>query len=151
MRALTLPAFCLALGLSVAFSPVEARDTRREPAAQSQTHKAQNQNRQKARRVQRGRASFYANHFHGKRMANGERFNRNANNAASRTLPLGTEARVKNLENGRTATVTIQDRGPFKKGRVLDVSPRTATLLGMREEGVAMVEITPIRIPDNPG
>ncbi|KAA2214591.1 septal ring lytic transglycosylase RlpA family protein [Teichococcus oryzae] len=148
MQGLKIAAICLALGLSASFSPAEARQEPRKDAAQSQVKKTQPQARKP---VQRGRASYYASHFHGKRMANGKRFNRNSNAAASRTLPLGTEARVKNLENGRTAVVTIQDRGPYKKGRVLDVSPRTATLLGMREEGVAMVEITPIRLPSNPG
>ncbi|MBO1075477.1 septal ring lytic transglycosylase RlpA family protein (plasmid) [Roseomonas marmotae] len=98
-------------------------------------------------RPQRGRASFYGRQFHGRRMANGKPFNRFSNSAASRTLPLGTEARVRNLENGRTALVVIQDRGPRTRSRVLDVSPHTASQLGMREQGTAMVEITPLRIP----
>lgn len=94
---------------------------------------------------QRGRASYYGSRFHGRRMANGRRFDRDSNAAASRSLPLGTRARVRNLENGRTAVVTIQDRGPRLRSRVLDVSPRIATQLGMREKGTAMVEITPLR------
>lgn len=149
MRGLKLAAICAALGLTAALSPVESREVKRETAARSAS--AGKPAPRAAHRVQRGRASFYANHFHGKRMANGRRFNRNSNAAASRTLPLGTEARVKNLENGRTAVVTIQDRGPFKRGRVIDVSPRIATQLGMREDGVVMVEVVPISIPPNPG
>lgn len=149
MRGLKPAAICIALGLSAAFSPVESREVKRETAARS-TEAGKPASRG-AHRTQRGRASFYANHFHGKRMANGQRFNRNSNAAASRTLPLGTQARVKNLENGRTALVTIQDRGPYKRGRVIDVSPRVATQLGMREAGVVMVEVVPINIPSNPG
>ncbi|MXP65449.1 septal ring lytic transglycosylase RlpA family protein [Roseomonas sp. M0104] len=145
MRALKLAALVFALGLSSALVPADARENRRETAARNQTVQAQ------PRQVRRGRASYYANHFHGKRMANGKRFNRNSNAAASRTLPLGTRARVKNLENGRTAVVTIQDRGPFKPGRIIDLSPSTARKLDMMEDGVAMVEVVPLSLPNNPG
>jgi len=84
-------------------------------------------------------------------MANGERFDVNSNSAASRTLPLGTTARVTNLENGRTATVEIEDRGPRPRGRILDVSPRTADALAMRRDGTARVEIAPIEVPQRDG
>jgi len=146
MKGLKLATLCLALGLGGAISTVEAKDQRRDTSASSQSAQQVQHHR-----THRGKASFYANHFHGKRMANGKRFHRNSDSAASRTLPLGTRARVKNLENGRTAMVTIEDRGPFKRGRVIDVSPGTAAKLGMREQGVAMVEVVPVRIPDNPG
>ena len=99
-------------------------------------------------RSQQGKASYYAPKFHGRRMANGERFDRNSNSAAHRTLPLGTTARVTNLENGRSAMVEIEDRGPFKRDRVIDVSPRTAERLGMKEEGTAQVRVTPVEVPD---
>ncbi|MDJ0386546.1 septal ring lytic transglycosylase RlpA family protein [Roseomonas sp. E05] len=145
MRGIKLAAILVALGLSSAFAPADARDHRRETTAQNRTTHAQ------PRQVRRGRASYYANHFHGKRMANGKRFNRNSNAAASRTLPLGTRAQVKNLENGRTAVVTIQDRGPYKKGRIIDLSPSTARKLGMMDDGVAMVEVVPLNIPSAPG
>ncbi|HWL83452.1 MAG TPA: septal ring lytic transglycosylase RlpA family protein [Roseomonas sp.] len=145
MRGLKLAAIVVALGLSSALTPVDAREHRRETTVRNHTTHAQ------PRQVRRGRASYYANHFHGKRMANGKRFNRNSNAAASRTLPLGTRAQVKNLENGRTATVTIQDRGPFKRGRIIDLSPSTARQLGMTHDGVAMVEVVPLSIPSNPG
>ncbi len=77
-------------------------------------------------------------------MANGQRFDRAAHTAASRTLPLGSRVRVRNLENGRSAEVTITDRGPTPRSRVIDVSPRVATVLGMREQGVVMVEVIPL-------
>ncbi len=107
---------------------------------------------QAAPHAQRGRASYYSGRFHGRQMANGKPFDRNSNAAASRTLPLGTRVRVRNLENGRTALVVIQDRGPHARGRVLDVSPQTAAQLGMREQGTALVEITPLGVGrSNPG
>ena len=102
-------------------------------------------------RVQRGLASHYGGRFHGRRMANGERFSRHSNSAASRTLPLGTIARVTNLRNGRTAQVEIEDRGPYGRGRILDVSPRTAELLGMPRGGTAPVEVAPIAMPQRDG
>ena len=99
----------------------------------------------------RGQASFYHPRFEGRRMANGERFRQHSNSAASRTLPLGTTARVTNLENGRSATVEIEDRGPFTRGRVLDVSPRTARELDMVDSGTVRVEIAPIEVPQPDG
>ncbi|HWX46827.1 MAG TPA: septal ring lytic transglycosylase RlpA family protein [Roseomonas sp.] len=145
MRGLKLAALVVALGLGTALPSAEAREPQRETAAKHQSAHAQHH------QARRGRASYYSGQFHGRRMANGKRFNRNSNAAASRTLPLGTRAQVKNLENGRTAVVTIQDRGPFKRGRIIDVSPSTARKLGMMEEGVAMVEVVPLSVPSNPG
>ncbi len=70
------------------------------------------------------------------------------NNAASRTLPLGTTAKVTNLKTGKSAVVTIQDRGPFVAGRIVDLSPATAKELGItRHEGVTKVEVAPITVP----
>ena len=103
---------------------------------------------QQAPRTQRGEASFYGPQFSGRRTASGGRFDPNSNMAAHRTLPLGTVARVTNLENGRSATVRIEDRGPYFRGRIVDLSPRTAERLGMREAGVAPVEVTPLRLPE---
>jgi rare lipoprotein A len=99
-------------------------------------------------RSHEGEASYYGPQFHGRRMANGERFDRNSNSAAHRSLPLGTTARVTNLENGRSEVVEIEDRGPYARGRVIDVSPRTAERLGMKEEGTAPVRVTPLSVPD---
>jgi len=94
--------------------------------------------------VQKGEASFYADQFEGRSMANGETFSQNSDSAASKTLPLGSKAQVKNLENGRTAVVTIEDRGPHVAGRVIDVSKQTAKRLGMVEDGTAKVEVKPL-------
>ncbi|CAA9247837.1 MAG: hypothetical protein AVDCRST_MAG27-1867 [uncultured Craurococcus sp.] len=95
--------------------------------------------------VQRGRASFYdGERFEGRPMANGDRFDPQSNAAASKTLPLGTVADVTNRETGETRRVVIEDRGPYVQGRVIDVSPRTAEELGMRQSGVAPVEVKPV-------
>ena len=99
-------------------------------------------------RPQRGTASYYAQRFNGRRMANGRRFDVHSNNAAHRTLPLGSTARVTNLENGRTAEVKVEDRGPYVANRVIDLSPKTAQDLGMREQGTAPVVVQPVQVPD---
>jgi rare lipoprotein A len=88
-----------------------------------------------------GRASWYGAWHAGRKTASGERFDPKELTAAHRTLPLGTEARVTNLENGRTVEVTVNDRGPYKDGRVLDLSQRAAEELGMKEKGLARVKI----------
>lgn len=98
-------------------------------------------------RKQRGRASWYGPGFTHKVMADGYRMNPRANVAASKTLPLGTTAKVVNLRNGKSATVKIEDRGPFIDGRVVDVSPKAAQELGMKKVGVAPVEVEPITVP----
>ena len=95
-----------------------------------------------------GKASFYANFFAGRKMADGNIMDPQTNNAASRTLPLGTTAKVTNLETGKSAVVTIQDRGPYVDGRIVDLSPATAQKIGItRKEGIAKVEVTPIAVP----
>jgi rare lipoprotein A len=95
-----------------------------------------------------GKASFYANRFGGRKMADGQRMDLKDSNAASRTLPLGTTAKVTNLETGKSAVVTIQDRGPYVGGRIVDLSPSTAQKIGIsRREGVAKVEVVPIAVP----
>lgn len=96
-------------------------------------------------RKQVGKASIYAGKFHGRTMADGSAMSLHDDNAASKTLPLGSKARVKNLETGRSAIVTIQDRGPFVAGRIIDLSPATAAQIGLsKEEGLADVEVTPL-------
>lgn len=88
-----------------------------------------------------GKASFYADKFQGRATASGETFNQHRLTAAHRTLPFGTKVKVINLANGRSVKVTINDRGPFAGGRILDVSKKAARKLGMIDAGVASVEI----------
>jgi rare lipoprotein A (peptidoglycan hydrolase) len=89
-------------------------------------------------------ASWYGPGYEGHRTASGERFNRKRLSAASTTLPLGTLVRVTNLENGRSADVTINDRGPGVRGRSLDLTPAAARKIGLNKSGVARVKVTPI-------
>jgi rare lipoprotein A len=95
-----------------------------------------------------GKASFYARMFAGRKMADGNRMRPAGNNAASLTLPLGTTAQVTNLQTGKTAVVTIQDRGPYVDGRIVDLSPATAKQIGLdHHAGVTEVEVAPITVP----
>ena len=89
-----------------------------------------------------GYASWYGPKFHGRPTANGERFDMNMVSAAHKTLPMPSFVRVTNLENGRALTVRINDRGPFVRGRIIDMSRRGAELLGFKKQGTARVRVT---------
>ncbi|MET0155866.1 MAG: septal ring lytic transglycosylase RlpA family protein [Rickettsiales bacterium] len=89
-----------------------------------------------------GTASWYGSEFQGKATANGDRFDRRAVTAAHRTLPLPSLVRVKNMDNGKDLVVLVNDRGPFARGRILDVSERAADLLGFKGNGTARVQVT---------
>jgi len=99
------------------------------------------------RKMRVGKASYYGPEFYGKKMANGKRMNPNTNVAASKELPLGTKAKVTNLKTGKSAVVNIEDRGPYVKGRIVDLSPKTAQELDMKKAGVAPVEVKPLVVP----
>lgn len=88
-----------------------------------------------------GIASFYGQGFHGRPTATGERFNSEAMTAAHRSLPFGTRVRVTNTRNGRSVIVRINDRGPYIRGRVIDLSTGAARVLGMIGSGIAPVRI----------
>ena len=99
-----------------------------------------------------GKASFYAASFYHRKMADGNRMDPQGANAASRTLPLGTTARVTNLQTGQSAIVQIEDRGPYVKGRQVDLSPATARNIGLtRRIGVTPVKVAPITVPQPDG
>jgi rare lipoprotein A len=91
---------------------------------------------------QTGIASWYGADFHGRLTANGEIFDRTVISGAHPTLPMPVNVRVTNLENGRSIVVRVNDRGPFVRGRVIDVSERAADLLGFRERGLARVRVS---------
>jgi len=91
--------------------------------------------------VERGMASWYGPGFHGNKTANGERYNMYQLTAAHRTLPLGSVAVVRSLTSGRQVTVRINDRGPFARGRVLDLSLAGAKAIGMTGNGTDKVEL----------
>ena len=91
--------------------------------------------------TQVGTASWYGPGFHGHETASGEAFDQHALTAAHRTLPLGTEAKVTNLETGQSVHVTINDRGPYVQGRQLDLSQAAAKQIGLTKQGLAKVKI----------
>jgi rare lipoprotein A len=88
-----------------------------------------------------GMASYYGESFRGQKTASGERFDPDALTAAHRTLPFGTCLHVENVENGRTVTVRVNDRGPYAHGRILDLSEAAARLLDLLRQGVARVRL----------
>lgn len=88
-----------------------------------------------------GIASWYGGKFHGRRTANGEKYNKNGISAAHKTLPFGTVVRVTNHRNGRTLDVRINDRGPFVEGRIIDLSEGAAKKLDMIRDGVVPVSL----------
>ncbi len=93
-----------------------------------------------------GLASFYGRRFQGRRTASGARFDMRALTCAHRSAPFGTRLRVIELESGRSVVVTVTDRGPFSRGRVVDLSLAAARVLGIVERGVARVRVE--RIPE---
>jgi len=97
--------------------------------------------------VVKGKASWYGPGLHGKKTSTGERFNSNAMTAATNNVPLGSKVRVTNLDNGKSATVRINDCGPNRRGRKIDVSKKAASNLGMKHSGTAHVQAEVISTP----
>lgn len=95
--------------------------------------------------VERGTASWYGGYFNGRKTSSGVVFDTMAPMAAHKTLPFGTTARVTNLANGRMTWVVIRDRGPFVRGRIIDLSVYSARQLGMVEAGTAPVKVEAVR------
>lgn len=100
--------------------------------------------------MEEGEGSYYAASFEGLRTASGERYNRSAFTAAHRTLPFGTRVKVTHLRTGKTTIVRINDRGPHRQGRIIDLSEAAARELGILAEGVARVRIEVIERPPSP-
>jgi len=97
------------------------------------------------RHVETGQASWYGKAHQGRLTASGERFDMHALTAAHRTLPFGTIVRVKHVKSGKSVNVRINDRGPFRSGRIIDLSYEAARRLGIVARGTARVELTVIR------
>jgi rare lipoprotein A len=150
MRRSPTPLLAALLAASLAWPPTaaaERQETRDKPAATAKKKAAP-----KVPKRQVGKASFSARMFNGRKMANGKPMNPNDDNAASRTLPLGTKALVTNLENGKSTVVTIEDRGPYVDGRIVDLSPASAKDIGLEpKQGLATVEVVPLEVPQPGG
>jgi rare lipoprotein A len=97
--------------------------------------------------VLRGKASYYAKRFHGRKTANGERFDVQGMTGAHRSLPFGTRVKVTNLKNGRSVVVRINDRGPYGRGRVIDLSPAAARRIDMIQAGIVPVTVEVLSRP----
>lgn len=97
---------------------------------------------------QKGEASWYGPGFNGKKTASGETFNMGAYTAAHKKLAFGTKVRVTNLNNNKSVVVRINDRGPYKKGRVIDLSKKAAEKIGLVQSGVVPVKIEILKNQD---
>ncbi|WP_083610236.1 septal ring lytic transglycosylase RlpA family protein [Pontibacter flavimaris] len=95
--------------------------------------------------TERGKASYYGRKFQGRKMANGERYKRSKLTAAHRKLPFGTQVEVTNLQNNKSVRVEITDRGPFVRGRIVDLSEAAAKRVGMIKKGVVPVRLEVVR------
>lgn len=97
--------------------------------------------------TQKGIASYYHDSLHGRQTASGEIYNKRIRSAAHKTLPLGTKVRVTKLSDGSSIVVKINDRGPFIRGRIIDLSRRAARELGMIRSGLANVKVEVLSVP----
>lgn len=105
------------------------------------------QARLSAGHTQDGMASYYHDRFHGRKTASGAAYNKNALSAAHKSLPLGTEVRVTDVRSGKSVVVTVNDRGPFVKGRVIDLSRAAAKEIGLTKRGLAKVKLEVLHVP----
>ena len=119
----SIVAILLSIGAALPISAVEAKDKHSHKQAVS------------------GSASWYGPKFHGRKTANGERFNMNGLTAAHRSLPFGTKVRITNQKNGKSVVVRINDRGPYAGHRVIDLSRGAARAVDMIRTGVAPVKL----------
>ena len=135
----------LGASILVLSSVTSAKTTYHHPrATPSASHTLTGHNQIVSAKTQTGVASVYARQHQGKKTASGERFDEHKLTAASKTLPLHSNAKVTNLKTGRSVDVTITDRGPYAKHRIIDLSPAAAKQVGVdKKEGVAPVEVKP--------
>jgi rare lipoprotein A len=147
MLSFLVVSYCLgaALPAHATTKPTSADTTQATPGSTHPPHL------DRTGKTRKGKASYYGQKFYSKKMADGSRMDPQSNSAASKTLPLGTKARVTNLENGNSDVVEIKDRGPYVKDRIVDVSPKTADKLGLKEDGTAPVEVKPVEVPQRDG
>jgi rare lipoprotein A len=95
--------------------------------------------------TEEGKASYYSNKLHGRKMANGQPYNRHRLTAAHRTLPFGTKVKVTNLQTNKSVKLKITDRGPFVKGRVIDLSEAAAKRLDYLDAGIVPVKVKVVK------
>ncbi|TWI50486.1 rare lipoprotein A [Pseudomonas duriflava] len=120
---------------------VACQDKKPESPAADAVSTAKKETKAKKTFEQKGKASYYSQKFHGRETASGETFNNNMLVAAHKTLPLGSKVRVTNLENNKQVVVRINDRGPFVRGRIIDLSRAAAKRVDLVEDGTGPVKI----------
>lgn len=145
LTTLILPLAMLPLTATPAAEKAPAKEAQAAASGKPKQHARQGQAR--THKTRKGKASYYGGKFAGKKMASGEPMNPRSNAAASKTLPLGTKAKVTNLKTGKSAEVVIKDRGPYVDGRIIDVTPKTAEKLDLKKDGVAPVAVQPLHVP----
>lgn len=126
---------------TVAQTTEEAAEPEVQPEPAPEAEPIVEESQERGSFIAEGNASFYGGKFHGRKTASGAIFNKHAMTAAHRNLPFGTRVRVTHVHNGRSVVVTINDRGPFVKSRIIDVSRAAAEQLGMVQQGVARVRL----------
>lgn len=142
------PARQLALGACLCLAGAASVTRADEPAIAPREDKTAQMPADLSGHKRVGKASIYAKRFVGKKMADGAPMRTESDNAASRTLPIGTTAKVTNVATGASAVVKIEDRGPYAKNRIVDLSPSTARKIGIdSKQGVAKVSVEPIAVP----
>lgn len=142
----------LSCSVSTARSAQEAPPADTSPSSAHANHPAaQGTHLDRSGKTRKGKVSYYGHKFYRKKMADGTPMDPQSDAAASKTLPIGTKARVTNLKNGSTAEVEIRDRGPYAGNRIVDVTPKTADKLGLKEDGTAPVEVKPVEVPQPDG
>ena len=102
-------------------------------------------------KVQKGVASYYHDSLHGNKTASGQIYNKNKLSAAHKTLPLGSKVRVTDVRTGKSIVVKVNDRGPFVKGRIIDLSRRAASDLGIIKKGITPVKVEVLSVPGRRG
>jgi len=147
--ALACVAFATAAGVRAAPAPGQSHERAQADApSRQQPTRPPKPRLDLSGRTRVGKASFYSPKFNGRKMADGSRMDPRGDSAASKTLPLGTTAKVTNLETGESAVVTIRDRGPHVPGRIVDLSPASARQVGIDgHDGVSKVAVTPLSLP----
>ena len=144
-----LPAVAPVVPPGTAIPPTRNSDILADPAGSAAAERSADGvrspdgSRDSAGVLEKGLASWYGSKFHGRRTASGERYDRHAMTAAHRTLPFGTRVRVRSVVTGEEVVVRINDRGPFKRSRVIDLSQAAFNALGLRGRGVTQVELLP--------
>ncbi len=131
--------FCTSTPRYTAANGGKKRPAIKTPSRKSASHSSPPSRATRAGCRQTGIASYYGKKFHGRTTASGERYNMNRLTAAHRSFEFGTRVKVTNLSNDKSVVVTINDRGPYAKGRIIDLSRAAASRIGMLSSGTARV------------